>query len=55
MKRTPFELNFGRHPWKGNLVAQMEFPKLEAFLTGLQRSWEEATKSMEVAQEIIKK
>ena len=33
----------------------MEFPKLEAFLTGLQRRWEEATKSMEAAQEMIKK
>jgi len=38
MDRILFELNFGRHPWKGNLVAQIEFPKLEAFLTGLQRS-----------------
>jgi len=36
-------------------VAQTEFPKLEAFLTGLQRSWEEATKSIEVAQETMKK
>jgi len=33
----------------------MKFPKLEAFLTGLQRSWEEATKSIEVAQETMKK
>ena len=53
--RTPFELNFGRHPWKGNLVMQMEFPKLKAFLTGLQRSWKEATKSMEAVQETMKK
>ena len=52
---TSFKLNFGRHPWKGNLVAQMEFLKLEAFITGLQRSWEEATKSMEAVQEIMKK
>jgi len=36
--RTPFEPNFGRHSWKGNLMVQMEFPKLEAFLTGLQKS-----------------
>jgi len=26
MGRTPFKLNFGRHLWKGNLVAQIEFP-----------------------------
>ena len=28
---------------------QTEFPKLEEFLIGLQRSWEEATKVMEGA------
>jgi len=39
MDRTPFKLNFGRHPWKDNLVAQTEFPRIEEFLTGLQRSW----------------
>ena len=38
MGKTPFKLNFGRHPWKGNLVMQTEFPKLQAFLTSLQRS-----------------
>ena len=32
----------------------MEFLKLEEFLIGLQRSWEEATKSMEVAQKNMK-
>jgi len=33
----------------------MEFPRLEEFLTGLQRSWKEATKSIEAAQETMKK
>ena len=37
--------DFGRHPWKENLMVQTEFPKLEEFLIGLQRSWEEAMKS----------
>jgi len=55
ISRTSFKLNFERHPWKGNLVMQIEFPKLEAFLKDLQRSWEKATKSMETAQETIKK
>jgi len=40
---------------KGNLKIQIEIPKLEEFLIKLQRSWEEAIKSMEVAQETIKK
>jgi len=50
-----FVLNYGRYSWKGNLEVQIEIPKLEEFLTKLQRSWKEAGKSMEVAQEIIKK
>ena len=33
----------------------MKFPKLEEFLTELQRSWEEATKSIETAKEVIKR
>ena len=53
--RTPFELNFGRHPWKDNLVVQSKFPKLEEFLAGLQKSWKHATKSMEEAQKSMKK
>jgi len=27
--QTPFKLNFGRHPWKENLMVQTEFPRLE--------------------------
>ena len=53
--QIPFVLNFGQHSWKGNLIVQMEFPRLEEFLTILQRSWEEATKSIELAQDIMKK
>jgi len=36
-------------------MVQTEFPKLEEFLIGLQRSWEEATKSIEIAHENMKK
>jgi len=25
-RKTPFELNFGRHPWKGDLMVQTEIP-----------------------------
>ena len=39
-EKTPFELNFGRHPWKGDLIVQMEFPRIEGFLIELQKSWE---------------
>jgi len=36
--RTPFELNFGRHPWKGDLMVQMEIPRAEEFLIGIQKN-----------------
>ena len=53
--RTPFELNFGRHLWKGDLVVQSEFPRVEEFFTGLQKSWEQTMKSMEEAQKNMKR
>ena len=53
--RTPFELNFGRHRWKGDLVVQSEFPRVEEFFTGLQKSWEQTMKSMEEAQKNMKR
>ena len=52
--QTLFVLNFERHPWKENLEIQMEIPKLEEFLMKLQRSWEEAKKSIKEAQENMK-
>ena len=54
MEYTPFKLNFERHLWKENLIVQMEL-KLEEFLIGLQRDWEKATKSMEIAKEVMKR
>ena len=36
-------------------MVQIEFPRLEEFLIGLQRSWEETMKSIEIAQENMKK
>jgi len=55
MERTLFELNFGRHPWKGNLIVQMGIPQVEEFLIGLQKSWEQATKVIEEVQKSMKK
>jgi len=36
-------------------VIQTEFPRLEEFLTGLQKSWKQATKSTEEVQKNMKK
>jgi len=54
-ERTLFELNFGRHPWKGDLMVQMDIPLVEDFFIGLQKSWEQATKAMEEVQKSMKK
>jgi len=33
--RTPFELNFGRYSWKGDLMVQIGIPRVEDFLIGM--------------------
>ena len=55
MGRTSFELNFGRHSWKGDLMVQMGILQVKELLSGLQKSWEQATKAMEEAQKSMKK
>ena len=52
--RIPFELNFGRHPWKGDLMVQTEIPWVEEFMKNLQKSWEWAKNAMEESQKNIK-
>jgi len=53
--RTPFKLNFGRHSWKGDLMVQIEIPRVEEFLIRLQKSWKQATKAMREAQKMMKR
>ena len=36
--KTLFELNFGRHPWKGDLMVQTGIPWVEEFMKYLQKS-----------------
>jgi len=45
--RIPFELNFGRYPWKGDLMIQMGMSRVEEFIKNLQESWEHAIHAME--------
>ena len=52
--KTLFELNFGRHPWKGNLMVQTGLPWAEEFTKHLQKSWEYATHTMEESQRNMK-
>ena len=53
--RTPFELNFGRHPWKGDLMIQMEIPRVEEFTRNIEESWKHAVQAMEEAQKNMKR
>ena len=52
--RTPFELNFGRHPWKEDLIVQTGIPQVEEFIKNLQKSWKHATHAMEETQRNMK-
>ena len=54
-RRTSFELNFRRHPWKDDLMVKADIPQVEDFLIRLQKSWEQAIKAMEEAQKNMKK
>ena len=47
--KTLFELNFGRHPWKGDLMVQTGILQVEELMTQLQKSWEHAVHAMEEA------
>ena len=53
--KTPFELNFGRHPWKGDLMVQLELPRVEEFAKKLQESWEHTAQAMREAQRNMKR
>ena len=53
-EKTLFELNFGRHPWKGDLMVQMGIPWVEEFMKHLQKSWEHAVHAMEESQKNMK-
>jgi len=51
---TPFELNLGRHPWKGNMTVQTGIPRVEEFMKNMQESWKHAAQAMKDAQESMK-
>ena len=53
-RRIPFKLNFGRHPWKGDLMVQTGIPRVEEFMKHLQKSWEHAAHTIEESQKNMK-
>ena len=52
--KTPFKLNFGRYPWKGDLMVQTGIPQIEEFMEHLQKSWKHAAHVMEESQKNMK-
>jgi len=52
--KIPFKLNFGRHPWKGDLMVQMGIPQVGKFMKHLQKSWEHTAHTMEKSQKNMK-
>ena len=53
--KTPFELNFGRHHWKGDLMVQTELLRVEEFTKKLQKSWKHVTQAIEESQRNMKR
>ena len=52
--KIPFELNFGRHLWKEDLMVQIESPQVEEFMKNLQKSWKQAKSAIKKLQKNMK-
>jgi len=52
---SPFCVNYGRHPWKGNLIVEIEIPSLEDLLKKMKTMREEAKTVIEKTKETMKR
>ena len=52
---SPFYMNYGKHPWKGNLTVEMEIPSLEKLLKKMETTREEARIAIEKTKDMIKR
>jgi len=52
---SPFCVNYGRHPWKGNLTVEMEIPSLEDLLKKMKTTREEAKTAIEKTKKTMKR
>jgi len=48
-------VNYGRHPWKGNLTVETKIPSLEDLLKKMETTREETKTAMERTKEIMKR
>ena len=52
---TLFYVNYGRHPWKGNLTVEIEIPSLEKLLKKIEVTREKARTAMERTKDMMKR
>jgi len=48
-------VNYRRHPWKGNLIVEMELPSLEKLLKKIEITKEEARTAIERTKDTMKR
>ncbi|KAF8629497.1 hypothetical protein AX17_005651 [Amanita inopinata Kibby_2008] len=51
---TPFYLNYGRHPWKGEVIQHTDNEAVDTFVQRLSKAKEEAHAAIQRAQELMK-
>ena len=52
---TPFYVSYGRHPWKENLIVEMEIPSLEELLKKIKTTREKARTAMKRTKNTMKR
>ena len=52
---SPFYVNYGRHPWKGNLTVETEIPSLEDLLKKMETTREKAKTAIERTKKTMKR
>jgi len=52
-EQSPFFLNYGRHPWKGNLTTKVSLPSLSDFLTGIDSARQEAKAALKENNDVM--
>jgi hypothetical protein len=52
--QTPFFLNYGAHPWKGNLTAETTNPSANNLIKELEEIWKEAKAALEMNNDMMR-
>jgi hypothetical protein len=52
--QTPFFLNYGIHPWKGNLTTETTNPSANSLIKELEEIWKEAKAALEMNNDMMR-